>query len=109
MNKFKTVERRISGNAEATKFRVQYKKNGKPRANIFTDIVDARRLRDETDTAETKAAIKKGTMNNDAPKELYSVTSINLSPDSSEKKLILSKYLEALDKKIEVLAEMLKL
>jgi hypothetical protein len=53
MKGFSTIERRISANADHTKFRVQYKVNGKANARIVGTIAEAREVRDRTDLSNT--------------------------------------------------------
>jgi hypothetical protein len=114
--KFRTHERRISANADLTKFRVQYKVGGKARANILSSIEEARVLRDKTDTPDTKKQLKAGTMTNDPrgvmplevalsssnKREEVAPKSVNLSgskePMSEEKKALLEMHMNLMKK-----------
>lgn len=62
MKGFSSIERRISANADQTRFRVQYKdKKGKPKGKVLKTLADARKLRDQTDIpGAAKKAAEKG-------------------------------------------------
>ena len=54
MKGFKTIETRIAFNKAASRYRVNYKKDGKSNAKIFTALPEAQQFRDQTETGKAK-------------------------------------------------------
>ncbi len=107
MKGFSHTERRISANKDQTKFRIQYKKDGKANARIVSSIEEARKVRDETDLpgAALKASANRKVAVN--PKQNPNKTAAKRveKPEISVQKFDLSQFMEPAVDKLKLLKE----